>query len=124
MNISENRNTEAVNHSYGHEVAIIVDNFSEAEDASPVEGERDDNGSVPTLNGVAVVHESLVAKRGDWKALLLKARKNPGDKELEEEIARVHLPRVKVGTCILRKAVGTRCDSSTHYSPFSHGPTF
>lgn len=82
-------------------MAIVVDDFGEAENAGPVENEGNNDGSVPALDGVTIVHEGLVAKRGNRETFLLESRKNPGDEELEEEIARVHLPCIEVGTSVL-----------------------
>ncbi len=106
MEVGKERNTEAIDHSNRHEVTIVVDDFSEAENTSPMEEEGDNNGGIPTLNGVAVVHEGLVSERRDGKTLLLESRENPSNEQLEEEIARVHFPRIKVGACILEKTIG------------------
>lgn len=79
VKVGKERNTKTVNHSYGHEVTIVVNDFSEAEDASPVENEGNNNGGIPALNSVAVIHEGLVSKGRDGETLLLKSGKNPSD---------------------------------------------
>lgn len=105
MNIGNDRNTETIDHGNGHEMTVVIDDLSKAEDTSPVEGEGHNYCGVPTLKGVAVVHEGFIAQRRDRETLLLEARKNPGDEELEEEVAGVHLPSIEVGTSILSMAL-------------------
>lgn len=108
VEVGKERNTEAIDHGNGHEVAIVVNDFGKTEDTIPMEDEGDDNSSVQTLNSVAVVHESLVTEGGNGETLLFETRKNPGDEELEEEIARIHLPGVQVRAGVLPTVVGIR----------------
>jgi len=62
MEVGEEGNAETIDHSNAHEMAIVVNDLGEAENTSPVEDKRDNNGRVPTLDAVAVVHEGLVAE--------------------------------------------------------------
>lgn len=102
VEIGDERDSETVDHTHSHKMTVIVNNLGKAEDTSPMENERNNDGGVPTLKGVAVIHESLVSKRRDRKAFLFKARENPGNEELEEEKSRIHFPRVKIRTGILQ----------------------
>lgn len=101
MDIGNDRNTETIDHPNGHEMAVIVNDITEAEDTCPVEGKGHNYRGVPALKGVTVVHEGFVAEGRNRKTLLLEARKHPGDEKLEEEIARVHLPSIEVGAGVL-----------------------
>ena len=84
-------------------MAEIVDYFSEAEDMEIVNREGCDEGDIEADQSIAVVHESLVVERRDRQPFLFITGKNPGDEELEEEIARIDFPGVPIGACILRR---------------------
>lgn len=82
-------------------MTIIIDDLGETEGTSPMKDEGNNDGGVPALKGVAVVHEGLISKGRNGKTLLFEARENPSNKELEEEKPRIYFPRVKIGTGIL-----------------------
>ena len=101
MQIGDERNSKAINHGDGHQVTEIVDYFGEAKDMEIVNREGCDEGDIEADQSVAVVLESLVVERRDRHAFLFITGKNPGDEELEEEIARIDFPCVEVGARIL-----------------------
>jgi hypothetical protein len=70
-------NGKAIDHRDGHDVSIIVDDLSQAEDVVVVQAGRCDHGGVKRPEGVALVHQGFVAQRRDWEAFLHKARHNP-----------------------------------------------
>lgn len=59
--VHEERDTEAPDHRHCHEVTKVVNDSSKSEDASVVEEESGNPGNIDATNGVALVHESLVA---------------------------------------------------------------
>lgn len=99
--IHAKRYGKAIDDCNRHKMAIIVDDFSEAEDTRYVEDRRRDQGDVERDVAVTVVHQCFVPKRGNWEALLLISRDNLGKEKLEEEVAGVHLPRVESRAGIL-----------------------
>lgn len=82
-------------------MAIVVDDFGEAEDTGYMENCRRDEGDVERDVAVTVVHQCFVPKRRNWEALLLVSGDNLGEEKLEEEVAGVHLPRVESRAGIL-----------------------
>ena len=68
---------KAINHRDRHDVSIIVDDLSQAEDVVVVQASRCDHGGVKRPEGVALVHQGFVAQRRDWEAFLHKSRHNP-----------------------------------------------
>ena len=104
--VHEEGHTEADNHGDSHEVAEVVDDLGHAEDVVVVEGGSSDHGGVDAADGVALVHEGLVAEGGNGKAFLHETWDNPGEGKLKGHEATVDLPRVRVGASILREEKG------------------
>ena len=92
--IHAERDAKAPDHRDRHDVAVVVDDLGEAEEAGEVEAGCDDHRGVDRGERVAVVGEGPVAEGGDGEALLLEAGKDVGEEELEENVARVDLPGV------------------------------
>ena len=101
--ISPKGHREAPDHGNRHDVAIVVNDFCEAEYVIVVKDRSGDEGKVDRKESVAIVHESLVAKRWHWQALLHITRHNPGKKELVENEARIYFPRIEIWAGILNQ---------------------
>lgn len=59
--VGSKTDTKPVDHSDGHEMPIIVDDFGETESTSGMKDDGGDHGYVEASNGVAVIHEGFVA---------------------------------------------------------------
>lgn len=101
VKVGEKGDTKAVNHGDGHEMAVVVDDLGEAEDVEVVQRGGGDESHVEAGQGVAVVHEGLVVERGDGETFLLVSGENPSNEELEEKVARVDFPGVRVRAGVL-----------------------
>jgi len=107
VEIGEERNPPAEDHSDRHDGPVVVDECGKAEDVVVVEDESGDDVEVHAEIRVAVVHEGLVAQRGDGKTFLLVSGNDEGDEELEEKVATVDFPCVEVGIRILNNVSGS-----------------
>lgn len=67
-NVDGRGKRKADDHGDGHERAKVVDDMDEREEAGEMEARDGDEGHVEAGEGVAVVEEGLVAKRGDGEA--------------------------------------------------------
>lgn len=99
--VHEEGHTEANDHGDSHEVTEVVDDLGHAEDVVVVEAGGGDHGNVDAADGVALIHEGLVAEGGDGKAFLHETRDDPSESELEDHETEVDPPRIGVGACIL-----------------------
>ena len=102
---------EAPDHGNGHDVAVVVDDFCEAEDVIVVEDCSSNEGKVDREESIAVVHESFVTKRWHGQALLHIARHDPSEKELVKNETGIHLPRIGVWAGILHEKEGEIIES-------------
>ena len=84
-------------------MAVVVDDFGEAEYVVVVKDGGGDEGTVDRENGVTVVHESLVSQRWHRQAFLHITWHDPREEELVENETGIHLPRVEVRAGILGK---------------------
>lgn len=93
--------SKTVNHGNGHDVAIVVNDFSETENVVVVQSSSSQHGCVERVEGIAVIREGLIPKRRYRKTFLLIAWHNPREKELIDHEAGIDFPRVCIGACIL-----------------------
>ena len=84
-------------------MAVIIDDFGEAEYVVVVKDGGGDEGTVDREDCVTVVHESLVSQRWHWQAFLHIAWHDPRKEELVENETGIHLPRIEVRAGILGK---------------------
>ncbi len=92
--VSSKGYSEAPDHGDGHDMAIVVDDLREAEDVVIVQGCSGNESKVDRKKSITIVHESFITERWDRQALLHIARHNPSKKELVENEAGIHLPRI------------------------------
>ena len=84
-------------------MAVVVYDFGEAEYVIVVKDCGGDEGEVDGVERVAVIHESLVSQRWDRQSFLHIAWHDPCKKELVENEAGIHVPRVQVRAGVLRE---------------------
>lgn len=63
----------------------MIDELAESENASEVQCDKGDVGHVKGVEGIAVVHQSLVLERCNGKTFLLVTGKNDCNGPLEDE---------------------------------------
>jgi len=84
-------------------VAVVVDDFREAEYVVVVKEGSSDEGEVDRKKSVTIVHESFVSQRWDRQAFLHVTRHDPSKEELVENETRIHFPCIEVRAGILHE---------------------
>ena len=95
--------SEAPDHGNRHDVAVVIDDFREAEYVVVVEDRGGDEGAVDREESITIVHEGLVSQRWHRQAFLHITWHDPRKEELVENETGIHLPRVKVRARILHE---------------------
>ena len=83
--VSEPADEEAIEHGDGHNRAKIFDDCGKAEESSVVQDSRGNEGRVKGSEGIAVVRESLVVEGWHGETLLLVARHDEREEELDDD---------------------------------------
>lgn len=101
--VSPEGDSEAPDHGNRHNVAVIIDDFREAEYVVVVKDRGGEEGAVDRVECITVVHEGLVSQRRHGQAFLHITWHDPRKKEFVENEAGIHLPRIEVRARILHE---------------------